>query len=754
MSRVNLAPGNVAQSTRRWGMPFFFACAALILLFVVTDAVTTSSMLGRATNLKLSELEIGMAPIPQGARERKTILPVSGIDGKWWVIHTEQMVRDASWRVRQTLNDNSPDGREVHWSSGLMWFLAGISRVVHVFSLTPLLDCVPVAALFAGPILLLSLLAVYAAIIGYRFSWATAGVGVLFFATCAPIFDLFRTGNCDHHGLVGFFATAGLFCLAAGGGGFVAPPQSKGRRKTETSKVSQDWPSATTARHWFAGAGILSSAGLWVSSATEIPILVGTGVGALLAGFLASRDTTVPYEPNLWRIWGRAGCLGSLFFYLLEYFPSHMGWRLEVNHPLYALAWLGGGEILARLQAKFAGEPFVKHNPRHIAGIVLAFLVVVLPGIVIALKSTDVFWVSDRFLLALHNEHIGEFQPFFEAISGPAMGIILVQALILPILVICALVFLIARRSIPIHWTGALVIVLIPALVMLALGFKQTRWMGISMCIWSLLATLITALFLSRTVPPLLRWQAAVLSVLTLVAVGFLPYLVLSGPIRGGSQKEGIPKDILPNVIARDVVQRILRANPNRMPVILSGPTTSTDVAYYGGCPVIGTLYWENMHGLKAAAEIFSAPTEDIARNKLLDRHVTHILLFSWDEFSKDYSELWGREIGVEEAARRHEKMFVTRLAEGNEMPQWVRPLYYPIPPAFDLQSESVSLFEILPNQSRLDSLLAQTIYRIDARQFALARDLLAKAESEFPGESRFQKLKQDVENAGHSGAQ
>ena len=87
-------------------------------------------------------------------------------------------------------------------------------------------------------------------------------------------------------------------------------------------------------------------------------------------------------------------------------------------------------------------------------------------------------------------------------------------------------------------------------------------------------------------------------------------------------------------------------------------------------------------------------------------------------------------------------------------MPQWVRPLYYPIPPAFDLQSESVSLFEIVPDQSRLDSLVAQTIYRIDARQLDRAGELLAKADLEFPGEPRFQKLRQDVGDAVRAGGQ
>ncbi len=38
-----------------------------------------------------------------------------------------------------------------------------------------------------------------------------------------------------------------------------------------------------------------------------------------------SLETAVSYNPYLWRWWGIAGCLGSLFFYLIEYFPFTWG---------------------------------------------------------------------------------------------------------------------------------------------------------------------------------------------------------------------------------------------------------------------------------------------------------------------------------------------------------------------------------------------------------------------------------------------
>ena len=120
----------------------FCGSALLMLVMDFFDTYAVSSPLWRASNMRMSETEIGQTPIPPGTRERKVVLPVSGIDGKWWVIHTERMLRAGAFRVRDCSQDNSPAGREVHWSSGLMWSLAGFAEVLHSFSPHPLLDCV------------------------------------------------------------------------------------------------------------------------------------------------------------------------------------------------------------------------------------------------------------------------------------------------------------------------------------------------------------------------------------------------------------------------------------------------------------------------------------------------------------------------------------------------------------------------------------------------------------------------------------
>ena len=128
-----------------------------------------------------------------------------------------------------------------------------------------------------------------------------------------------------------------------------------------------------------------------------------------------------------------------------------------------------------------------------------------------------------------------------------------------------------------------------------------------------------------------------------------------------------------------------------------------------------------------------------------MDRGVTHILLFSWDEFSADYAGLWG----LADGSVDEKNLFAARLLDGSEMPQWIRPLYYPIPSALGLETESVALYEIVSSQSRRQSLIAQIIFQIDASRPEAALSLLGQAENEFPGDREFAVLRHRVSALG-----
>jgi hypothetical protein len=143
------------------------------------------------------------------------------------------------------------------------------------------------------------------------------------------------------------------------------------------------------------------------------PVLIGVGVGALI-GVGAARGATATtarrLEPTLFRAWGVAGAVASLSFYLVEYFPAHLGMRLEVNHPLYALAFFGGGDLIARVARLMSASSRGEWASRASLSWVAADLglVLLLPAVV--LIATDAtFRVSDPVLWILHNRYINEF---------------------------------------------------------------------------------------------------------------------------------------------------------------------------------------------------------------------------------------------------------------------------------------------------------------------------------------------------------
>jgi hypothetical protein len=113
------------------------------------------------------------------------------------------------------------------------------------------------------------------------------------------------------------------------------------------------------------------------------------------------------FDAAAWRLWGRVGAALSLCFYLLEYAPGHVGMRLEVNHPLHALAWLCGGEVIADVIERWH-HPAEK-NWRGLARLALAVAGVLAVPVAIRIGGPMVFAMSDPFMSGLH-ERIGEFQ--------------------------------------------------------------------------------------------------------------------------------------------------------------------------------------------------------------------------------------------------------------------------------------------------------------------------------------------------------
>jgi hypothetical protein len=694
---------------------------AFTLLALAAAGYARWSMIGKISAVSFSEMAPHTVKLPVGAREEYLVLPNSSVDARWWVVHTKKMLRDGSWRVRGTELDNAPDGREVHWSSFLMWVLALVAWLRSWGSGDPVEWFVADAALAAGPVLLVLLVGGLWGIAQRAFGWWPATFYLLVLLSSQAVVRTFELGEADHHGIVLAFASASALCLLAGGAGFA-------RRTDEISP------------RWFIASGLTGAAALWVSASTALPILAGLGAGGLLAGWSFARGREpMPLRPGLWLIWGVAGCLGSLGFYLLEYFPRHMGWRLEVNHPLYAFAWLAGGWLLFRiLEARREGK-FPLGRAADRIRVAICLLLVAVPVATIAFAGDRVFWVSDDFLLALHKEYIMEFQSVVGILRSKGQE---QNALIWIIGYFWIWVIFVGALALLVSGTGDLsfrrgLLMLVPATtVMQSLSLWQVRWSSAAFALWALWGLLAVAAILRSTSggrQRVVAWSLVATVPWVAFLVGPLPAAAFATKAEKTCLEAPLSEDVGGNLLIRDVTHRLLQASPGQVPTVLTGPNTSTEMAYHGGVRVLGTLYWENMPGLKKAAEMFAAGTEEETKRLLTEAGVTHIVVPSWSNFGEAYAGLLAQARGEAKPATS----YLDAVLKSEEFPVWLRPFAYPIPTATGIDAQSVRVVAFLPSQNDFEAHFYRGIYHFDSGQPDKARVQFAEALALRPGEPR-----------------
>lgn len=714
-------------------------CLICVIVALSVDGIARVSFVEKVSKASFSEVAPHTMPVAPGAREEWLVLPYASMDARWWVLHTEKMLGDGDWRVRDTSLDNAPDGREVHWSSLLMWVLTGLAWLQSLGGNLPASSFLAEAALVAGPVMQGIFVGGLGLIVGYRYGLFAAMFYVVCLLTSYPIVRTFLMGEADHHGIVVCFAIGSVLCLLAGGCGLARRPG--GARESDDNSLI----AIKTARWWFAVSGVLGGASLWVSAATAIPILGGSALGGFLVCLVsAQKPARQTIRQELWLVWGMAGCLSSMGFYLLEYFPRHMGWRLEVNHPLYAFAWLGGAYLLSR----FAAWRATGHCSVHLREVVLCLIsagLVLIPLLAIALRPDAVFWVSDKFLLALHKEYILEFQNLFtiNRVSGGGLSWIIYY--LWPVGCIISLCFLIPNRKLTAQARRGLLLLVPPLILTQTLTVIQVRWASAAFGLWSL-CTLVILIDLALQSPrdTTQRWVLRGLIIWSWVTLGLtiVPQVALHAEEERTCLDAPISRDIAGNLLLRDVAHRLIQASPNRMPVVLSGPNASTELAYHGGLRTVGTLYWENMPGLKRAARIFCATDESDALRQLTEAGVTHIVVPSWDNFAEAYAKLLAKAEGRQEITTP----FFKGIVEGDDCPVWLRPFAYPIPTDSGLDTNSVKIFAVLPQQSLFESFYYQGVYFFETERYEKARQIFSKAAQLRPSDDRPQLYLKEID--------
>lgn len=672
-----------ASPLRRYGWTLVLGGS---LLFLTADSLRKLSAVNRAMAFAEAAQPAPAldAASPTGQRWGQRNQMLESTDGYHWVMQTQQMIANGEWRVRHVDYDNAPRGREVHWDSPLHWWLAAVAWAEHVATGKPWEVSVEHAATYAMPWLLGIFAIVVVPLTARRFGAWPASLLALGLVTVAPFSSEFAAGSFDHHGIAASCALLTVLFLLAGGAG--------------SAKATE----AVSAKRWFIASGVAGAAGLWINAATQIPVLAGVGAGALLAtGRLARFTTENPDDqPNsaLWRVWGFAGGVASLAFYLVEYFPFHLGLRLEVNHPLYSLAWVGAGDLLARISVRRQGKPaVVAGNDRP--WWILSSAAVALPAVLALSLPQQTFVVADKFLWSLHMDYIDEYSSVLSRLRAQAdnlLGAVLVRTSLLPLLAIPAVVWLFREKLTPAA-RASLALSLPPALLLTVLAWGQIRWLHVSCALWLAVLVAMAAIAIS----PGFRWSLG----RKLLSAGFLTLLFLPYPvetiaraIRGHDNPGAISPENLRQSIVRDFAYWLRRRLGGENTVVLSGPTASTELIYHGGFKTVGTFYWENIDGLRSLVDIYGAATPDQALVQLRQRGVTHLVIFPWGSFTDESARLVR---GLRPGEHIPPGAFARDLLEsGRGMPDWVRPLAYHLPETPQFKDDLVLAFEIVPGQS------------------------------------------------------
>ncbi len=631
--------------------------------------------------------QLGLRGQPEASTPLKQIYPVFAADALVWVRHSLALIEGDDIRLRYTTIDNAPTGREVHWNSAWAWAIAGAGWVHHLFTGTPLPSSVEKATMWLNPLMLLLLTILISAWVTKR-AGIIIGTVVVVAMTCSDrLYEGFFPGYVDHHGLLTVTAFALMLGAVFMGAGWWQPSSPT------SDPILPDSPEkARTAAIFSAVSG---ACGLWVSAASAIPPVALVGFAGVVAIIIQGRHATrtgAVFDGQTWRTWGRVGAGASFAFYLLEYFPQHLSLRMEPNHPLHALAWLGAGELIAQFGERWLGRD--THRWSNLNRLVWPMLALLAGPLVIVIGGSKVFVVLDPFMSRLHNDYIQEFLPLWRTLQAfDAKALFQVVGLgSVPLIAGIATLSYLRREASIVLWFAT-----VAAALFIAMAIWQSRWLLNASGIQIALMLVVLGSWTIRQ-RLLVRWLAAIAVAGTLYAP--------SGIIRQiNASKQVVSRQISPKdaggCLNRDIATLLRASQPEGEITMLASPNASTGIGYYGRFKTLGTLYWENSEGLKAAARIYSAKSEQEAADLILKHKVTHIALV----FEENFIEQYYRLINPGSQAADVKQSFGYRLFQEKVVPQWLQMIPYKVPDDLASLKPGVMLFKVNFKQTMPEAL-------------------------------------------------
>ncbi len=603
-------------------------------------------------------------------------------DSHVWINLTQRQVHDGTVRPHDFPYDNAPTGRERHWSSSFSWWLLLLGGVTHWVGGLPMDAAIAQSAAWANPVLFVLFLGALIPILRRRLDAWSTGVFLLTLAALWGVEWDFSYGRPDHHGLH-LMAFLGLIlgALLGGLGWTRVGPESPSGPDVFLVRPGT-WREART---WLTASGVCGGLGLWIGSTQQIICIAVLGTGAVLAvlwfGGEKWQVNGVRFAPELWLRWSRAGALTSLAFYGIEYFPSHMEMRLEVNHPLIALGWLGAGELMTMVMLARTDPAGLQRRGREsvLRGMAALLLVSLFP-LAVVFGPKDWFWLRDPVLLR-STKVISEGRPW---IDPPSVGRALHEfwnytGLLTLSLPLALLVLVWRRRQLPAWRQAGLVVGAVLVTVFLGWTLLQNRWMGF------LETSLATLALLVAPCVPLPKWLAVKPCQATALPLVLLALAVPGWAGYGVLQMRTYAED--PTLHARATLGDMMagkevawnlklaadaREEKSRPARVMATPGPSPMLHYYGGVDTVGSYYWENLGGCHVAIDFYNDEgSDDTARRIVRERGVDFVVVTATPTFVLELQWLKLGRVDVK-AVRRTLAFRLANPVEGSVVPGWL----------------------------------------------------------------------------------
>jgi hypothetical protein len=336
-----------------------------------------------------------------------------------------------------------------------------------------------------------------------------------------------------------------------------------------------------------------------------------------------------------------------------------------------------------------------------------------LPLVVLLATSGGSFVLSDPFLWRLHTLYIAEFQGA-RAYFAKQPLILATVAMWLPFTVVLFQIAFVAfgKRSAAVR--GLVAFALVPLIVEIILTASQIRWWGLAAA--GLMASLVAlASILEKEA---ISGRASRSWPLVFVALLFYPGLASAV----GSEKNDLvySREEIFGMAERNIAQWLTQRDGGQPAIVASTPTLTTSLVYHGNLRGLGTLYWENIEGLKRNAALFAAsaagPIPEIREDRL-----RYIVLASWEPFVEPYVRL-NKSLALNQPVRPD--AFGPVLLRGMMPPMGLRRLSYRLPQHPVLAGQSVAIFEVVDNESAGQGLAWAADYYIDMGDLETAAKL------------------------------